>query len=361
MANPGGGGGVLSSAKIAVQQFVSYSRPRASQFRFWFALFLAIYAMVPLAFSTDSNSFEEAVRQLADHVAAIPGLRGPVRLEMQPNAKSTAAEDTVVLETLRRELDKRRLSVTQDASALLLRVAAVQTPTQLVMTVSARIANTQEVRIVAVPRATLLAASLPVAPIRVDRQMIYESPERILDASSLWNGAEGGLAILTYRDADLTAARIDPAGALKQSVSLAAANLRASRDPHAELAPNGGNAEVLLPGKICEFSWTAASEPKCHATKPAVQEWRSATLLTSPCDGSAWKLVADEGDWTAAELLQIVPEDSTRKGSAVVLSEFPGPILSMNGEQNPNSALVVTRNLRTGNYEVYKVTLACGN
>jgi hypothetical protein len=44
-----------------------------------------------------------------------------------------------------------------------------------------------------------------------------------------------------------------------------------------------------------------------------------------------------------------------------VLSEFPGPILGTNGEQNPSSVLVVAQNLRTGDYEIYKITLACGN
>jgi hypothetical protein len=60
-------------------------------------------------------------------------------------------------------------------------------------------------------------------------------------------------------------------------------------------------------------------------------------------------------------MLQVVPEGALQETSAVVASELPGPILSTNGEQNPASALVVARNLRTGNYEVYKITLACGD
>jgi hypothetical protein len=59
--------------------------------------------------------------------------------------------------------------------------------------------------------------------------------------------------------------------------------------------------------------------------------------------------------------LQVVPDGALRESSAAVLSEFPGPIVGINGEQNPSSALVVAQNLRTGNYEIYKITLACGN
>lgn len=90
---------------------------------------------------------------------------------------------------------------------------------------------------------------------------------------------------------------------------------------------------------------------------------RSTGSLKPACGDGAWKLIADGADWFSPELLQVVPDSNTRKGSAALLSDFPGPILSVNvgGEQNTDRALVVTRNLRTGNYEVYKITLACGN
>ena len=84
-------------------------------------------------------------------------------------------------------------------------------------------------------------------------------------------------------------------------------------------------------------------------------------MLTSSCDSSDWNLEADGNDWSTTDLLQAVPADTSRQGSAAVLSEFPGPVLSINEEQNPNSALIVARNLRTGNYEVYRITLACGD
>jgi hypothetical protein len=60
-------------------------------------------------------------------------------------------------------------------------------------------------------------------------------------------------------------------------------------------------------------------------------------------------------------VLQVVPDGALRESSAAVLSEFPGPILGTNGEQSASSALVIAQNLRTGNYEIYKITLACGN
>ena len=304
----------------------------------------------------DSNSLDDAARQLADRIAAIPNLHSPLRLEF--HADANLAADSTWQDTLRQELEKRRLTLTEEPSAPLLKVGAVETPTQLVLTASARVGDRDDVRIVAVTRAAFTAPALAVAPVRIARQLVYESSDRILDASALGSAAEAGLAVLLYRNADLVALRLDSSGIVKQTVSLAAANLHASRDPRGELTDKGATAELLLPGKLCEFNWVAGEEPKCRAKKT---EARTATVVTSPCDATNWRLEAKGDDWSSADLLQIVPDAAARAGSAALFNEFPGPVLSINGERDPGSALIVARNLRTGNYEVYKITLVCGN
>jgi hypothetical protein len=334
-------------------------RSETSRFRptrFILALLFLCFVSQPQTLPADSNSLDDAARQLADRIAAIPNLHSPLRLEF--HADANLAADPSWQDTLRQELEKRRLNITEEPSALLLKVGAVETPTQIVLTASARVGDRDDVRIVAVTRAAFTAPALAVAPVRIARQLVYESSDRILDASALGSAAEAGLAVLLYRNADLVALRLDSSGAVKQTVSLAAASLHASRDPRGEFTDKGTTAEVLLPGKLCEFTWTAGDEPRCRARKT---EWRAATVLTSPCDASDWKLEARGEDWSSADLLQIVPDAVARAGSAALFNEFPGPILSINGERDPGSALIVARNLRTGNYEVYKITLVCGN
>ncbi|HKM81443.1 MAG TPA: hypothetical protein VJY15_10840 [Candidatus Acidoferrum sp.] len=304
----------------------------------------------------DSNSLDDAARQLADRIAAIPNLHGPLRLEF--HADANLAADLTWQDTLRQELDKHRLAITEEPTASLLKVGAVETPTQLVLTASVRIGDRDDVRIVAVTRAAFTAPALAVAPVRIARQLVYESSDHILDASALGSAAEGGLAVLLYRNEDFAAMRLDSSAAVKQTVSLTAASLHASRDPRGEITDKGATAEVLLPGKLCEFNWVAGEEPKCRAKKT---EWRTAAVLTSPCDASDWKLEARGDDWSSPDLLQIVPDAASRAGSVALFNEFPGPILSINGERDPVSALIVARNLHTGNYEVYKITLVCGN
>jgi hypothetical protein len=329
---------------------------RFRPFRFFFALLFLCFVSLPPIMPADSNSLDDAARQLADRIAAIPNLHSPFRLEF--HADANLAADSSWQDTLRQELEKHHLTITEEPSAPLLKLGAVETPTQLVLTASARTGDRDDVRIVAVTRAAFTAPALAVAPVRIARQLVYETSDRILDASALGSAAEGGLAVLLYRSEDLVALRLDSSGAVKQTVSLAAASLHASRDPRGELTDKGATAEVLLPGKLCEFTWAAGAEPRCRAKKT---EWRTATVLTSPCDSSDWKLEARGDDWSSADLLQIVPDAAARAGSAALFNEFPGPILSINGERDPGSALIGARNLHTGNYEVYKITLVCGN
>jgi hypothetical protein len=321
-------------------------------------VFLAFLSIALRAAAADVNSLEDASRLLADRVVGIPNLHGPLRLEFATAEGLAAGPGRAWQESFKKELEERHLSLTEDPAAPSLRVAVTATPTQWILAASARSADHDELRFVSLPRASIAPAAALAAPLRIERQLVFESPERILDASSFSNASEGGVALLTYRNGELTALALDAAGALKQSIPIAVADFRPSRDPRGELSDQGSNVDVLLPGKICSFGWTPAGEVKCRSAKPG---WRGPTVLAPPCDPAGWKLVSDGRDWTAPEMLQVVPVGSAREGGAAILNELPGPILSVNGEHNPASALVVTRNLRSGNYEVYRITLACGN
>jgi len=333
-------------------------RPLLHKLLLLISLFLAFSPVSAQPRPTENLSLGDAVRQLAERVATIPNLRGPFRLQFLQDANFAADTGKEWQDSFRKELEKHRLTVTEEPGAILLRIGLAETPTQLVLSASARVAERDEVRLITLPRSAFRAANLPVAPVRIERQLVYQSSDRILDASSLWNGAEGGMALLAYRDTELSVLRLDQSGESKQTVSLAAAGPHVSRDPRGELTVRAEDVVVFLPGKNCEFSWTAPGDAKCHSVKST---WRGPTVLTPSCDAGGWKLLADRSDWTEPDVLQVVPDGSLHEKSAALLSDFPGPILSINGEQNPASALVVTRNLRTGNYEVYKITLACGN
>ena len=348
---------MLSSAHNAVLLKTRCSRSR----NFFLGLFLlaAISFVAKPLHAADASSLDDALRQLAERIAAIPNLKGPIQLEVHDDAAFDESEGQTWKTTLRRQLDLRKLSITEEPDAPLLRVGATETPTQIVLAAELLFADHQELRIVALKRALLPSQTLLASPVRIEKQLVFDSPERVLDAASATRGTSDDLVILTYRNSELTALRLDPTGSLKQAFTLSAAGLKPSRDPRAELTASETDGRLQFLGKLCEFTWAAPADVKCRATTKT--SWRPPPLLASPCDSTTWKLQADGSDWTAGDLLQVAPETASHKGLAALLSDFPGPILSINSTQNSHSALVVVRNLRTGNYEVYKLALACGN
>ena len=78
-------------------------------------------------------SLNDAIRQLAERIAAIPNLKGPIQLEVHDDAAFDASEGQTWIAALRRELDLRKLSITEESAAPLLRVGATETPTQIVL------------------------------------------------------------------------------------------------------------------------------------------------------------------------------------------------------------------------------------
>jgi hypothetical protein len=333
-------------------------RPLFRSFLLLPLLLLSFSALAAPSEPADATSLDDAVHQLAERVAAIPDLRGPVYLQFLQDANFQTETGKDWQDTFRKEMQNHRVALTDDPTAIPLRIGLSETPTQLVLSASTVVAGKEEVRFFTLPRTAFRAASLPVAPVRIERQLVYQTPDHILDASSLWNGAEGGMALLVSRNSELAVLRIDSSGQLTQTIELSSVGAQTSRDPRAQLTVHASDASVLLPAKSCDFTWAASADTKCHSSKPV---WRAATVLSPSCDAGGWKLLAEGPDWSTPDVLQVVPDGSLRQGSAALLSDFLGPILSINGEQNPASALVVTKNLRTGNYEVYKITLACGN
>ncbi|HET7107077.1 MAG TPA: hypothetical protein VFI38_09720 [Candidatus Acidoferrum sp.] len=329
-----------------------------------FAALAAICCSFSVALADGDTAIQEAAQKLAERVGSIPGLHGALRLEWHAAASWSEGESTRWQEIVKGEIGKRALSLSEDTGVPVLAVFAAETPTQIVLTARTRVSDREEIRMVNVARALLPAGSPPVAPVRLERQLIYESADRVLDAASPGSGEGGGLALLLYRNFELLAVRVDVKGVVKESVSLSAANLKPTRDPRGELTTRGSSVTVELLGKTCEFSWEAPGEVKCHAEKSAAAEQslgRGPTLLASPCGGSNWKLLSSGGEPNAREVLQVLPEGAQRESSAAVLSEFPGPILGTNRTQSPAGALVISQNLRTGTYEIYKIALACGN
>jgi len=315
-------------------------------------------------FADNDTPLRETARKLADRIVTIPGLHGPLRLEWHPDEKWPEGESARWVEMLRDAFDRRALQLSDDAAAPVLVVYAAETPTQVVLTAKTHIGERDEIRIITIPRSSLPPAELPVAPVRLERELLYENPDRILDATSFPDASDIGLAVLLYKNFEVTAIHVDAKGGIKQALPLNVAGLKPTRDPHADLTLHGTGGSVQLWGKQCDFSWESPGDVKCRPEKLNASSNSTSpddAVLVSPCDETNWTITQPDSEPTVRAVLRLVPDGATQGSSATLTSEFPGPVLNINPEPNPSGALIVVRNLHTGNYEVYKITLACAD
>ncbi len=84
--------------------------------------------------------------------------------------------------------------------------------------------------------------------------------------------------------------------------------------------------------------------------------------------GSGWQvLVTGKGDWTTSDAIQAIDLKDRRARSVSAAMEFPGPVVALhtpatrtadNAAANAR-AVAVARNLQTGRYEAYQLSITC--
>jgi hypothetical protein len=66
-------------------------------------------------------------------------------------------------------------------------------------------------------------------------------------------------------------------------------------------------------------------------------------------------------DWTSEDRLSLHNAGAAKDAAAVAELRVGGPVVSISAAESAGSATVVVRDLGSGNYEVYRVALACGD
>jgi len=98
--------------------------------------------------------------------------------------------------------------------------------------------------------------------------------------------------------------------------------------------------------------------------------WGSEIASLASLCGSGWQLlVTGNGDWTETDEIHAVEIQNHRAHSVSPPVEFPGPVVLLltpgsATDASPavkSSAIGIVRNLQTGMYETYRLTMACGS
>lgn len=299
-----------------------------------------------------------AVRLLARRVAAVEERERGAALLWENRSSVSESKSQALKELFSEELAGESRRAPAEARARTLRVVLADTPVRVLLVATVPTAHGDDVRIGEAPRtADFLAPGVESGP-RLAKELIWQSAEPILDAIE-YPGADGktGLLILEPQRAVVYTGGKEH-WELHDQATIPGTAI-AERDPRGEIWFNpreSGEAKVVLPGRICELKLAEPLALHCRAAEPS---WRDGLFLTSPCDHTTLWLRADSGDRTAPDRL-FLGRPSAPLDRAISEMELPGPVLSLSSGQAFVRDTAVVRNISTGNHEVYRISIACG-
>lgn len=308
-----------------------------------------------------ADALGDAARALARKVAAMVPQGRAISLSWQNRSSVPDAESEVLRRSFAAELESNRVVLSQEASAPALRVTIAENPTQILLVAEVPSACGEQIQISMVPRPDLSLTQKTFAPPRLQKQLIWHQAEPILDA--IENTAEDGkprlFLLLTKGMLALFRGENDR-WVLRNSQPIPAADAP-RRDPRGKIwfSPDTPDqARLILPGRECDAKLKDRIELNCREAK---ESWQDGMFLASSCDQAVWWLRADSGDWSVPDrLLLRKPSQAEGEPSFSELA-VPGPVISISSGQAIRADTAVVFNLSTGNYEVYRITLACGN
>jgi hypothetical protein len=345
---------------VYAKQKLSPSSPRAAVFWGLFLAIVFLYAPAP----SRADSVEDGLEALALKVC-MPSRKQSVRMNWQepperPDIFSESAKNAFLA-----QLSACGLEITENSEAPLLNIAVQFTPSRLLLiAVIGGAFEPRSARVIEIPR-TALAVSSEVLPLVHLRKELLWQQEKPIHSAMEWHDSstqEQYLFLLSQglfvrlRSKNEVWVEVDSAELPKSDRrSRTVDSTFVYKYPEAKL-------ELLAARKLCDFDPGGRLSFTCVDTNLGGKTAR----LSSGCGGPLRDIWTDAGDQTQRDHIffgrarvagAVFPPDDPMSRSL----EMPGPVFDVGNTQDSRAVIAVVRNLVTGNYEVYRITLACAN
>jgi hypothetical protein len=340
---------------VYAKQKLSPSSPRAAVF---LCLFLAIVFLCA-ATPSRADSLDDTARALARKVAAVPQRERRFFLSWQNHSSLADEHSEALKESFTDEIGGENLAQKQESGAPGLQVSIEETPALYVLIANVPAANGEVTRMARFARATLTSNGTSGTPLRLLKELIWQQQEPILDAVETGEDPNklGPLLVLN-RDGLSLYRRENDRWELQDSKRIPVSD-KAMRAPRGEIRFSLGTEKqdsIALPSQSCDVAIAEKIELNCQGVS---HPWREGMFLASPCDRSVWWLRSESGDWSVPDRLLLSNPSLPKSAPSGAELDLPGPSLSISTGRRMQSDTTVVFNLSTGNYEVYRITLAC--
>lgn len=328
-------------------------------------LFLALIAFLfALPAASRCDALEEAARALAARVAALPRLPESAALAWENRSTLSEYQSDALRRAFIAGLSGGRLTFAANASAPVLRVTLTDTPARILLIAVLQPGEAQDAILMEVERAALPAEQGVSSAARLEKELLWRQPEPVLDGIEWAEAAnqESFLLLLT-RNSFLRLRSAKEGRYAADAVPLPGSLLLpwpregAAGFVAVALAP-AAQLKIRMNQKLCDV--TLGEKPGLSCAAEA-GETRAEPVIAASCNRASYRLLMGGADRTEKDWIQAAESAGGESGKLTARMDMPGPVVSVTPRREGNSAIAIVRNLLTGDYEVHRITLACGN
>ena len=333
--------------------------PLRSRGRLFLCLLLIFFVACPRPSRADS--LEDAARALARKVSTVPQRERRFLLSWQNHTSLTEVNSQALKESFAAELGGENLAEKAELGVRVLLISIEETPTFYVLIANVPATPGDATRISRIARGVLPSAENLGVRRRLLKELIWEQQEPVLDAVETGEETNKLGPLLILNRESLSLYRRENDRWELQDMKPIPTSEKTMRVPRGEIRFSLGAEKqdnLVLPGQTCDVAVAEKIELNCRGGS---HSWREGMFLASACDRSVWWLRGETGDWTVPDRLLLRNPSLPKSAPSEAQLDLPGPSLSISTGRHMQSDTAVVFNLSTGNYEVYRITLACAN
>jgi len=334
-------------------------------------LFLIVLLVAPIA--ARSATLEDSAREFADKVAAALSAGENVTCEIRNFSSLQPDEVARIGEAVKAELRSRGIRAPSNGAASeSVLVTLSENLVSLVWTAEIRQGEALLVVLSVVPRSLENRSTAHAMPATLRSEKFWEGPDHILDAGLVSDSKGGAWRVLLLADGVV----IQETGSDATSKVEIPSAQTSTREPKGSLALLGDVVVAKLEPQFCTVMLETRTLAECHSTTalPSARDpfdlaplasllpekGSRAVISRSQCGSNQQFLVTGAGDDTQPDFVQLYESQGLRSFPVSDPLNFAGAVVALHATGPGPAARGIVRNLATGNYEAYRLSISCG-
>ena len=321
------------------------------------------------------SALDAPARELARRIAA--SLPGGTRVEIEVRNQSSLSEDdaAAIRAAMAEELSARGLRTRGEGPGAASVVVTLSENVQgYVWIAQIQHGGDSAVLLQSVPRGASGPSVVESEKVVLQEELLWKGPERVLGASEAFATGLTPMRLLLLELEGTSAIVTDSENSFRTELPFEVPH---PRDVEGQFEESRGEIAISLKrsereDEDCTVSLDDKLTSKCArqavayftlddtGLPPSFPSGSQSAPISTLCKNHEVMLVSGKGDYTQPDVL--VAYAINEKGGAVSApTQLPGPVIRLWPDRNSDTgALAIVRDLQNGNYEVYRITAACG-